>query len=113
MNPAAKFILRDKLKEKLPTLTDDVLYSVISELEKLGALNKEWDETGMNPAEAKETKASKGLPQSFNMVSPMWSGNVSLVEREGFICYQDGEKNVRLHSRSERDMAKKVLKYRK
>ncbi len=113
MNPAAKFILKDKLKEKLPTLTDDVLYNIISELDKLGALAKEWDETESNPAVVKETKANKGLPQSFNMVSPMWSGNVSLIEREGFICYQDGEKNVRLHSRSERDMAKKILKYRK
>lgn len=112
MNPAAKFILRDKIKERFPTLTDDITYELLSELDKLGALKNDWDETGMNLKE-NEVKTSKELPKSFNMVSPMWSGNVFLVEREGFICYQDSENNVRLHSGSEKDMFKKILKYRK
>lgn len=112
MNPAEKFILRDRLKEKLPSLTDDVLYDIISELDKLGALAKTW-EFQANGILPKDEKPKSGLPQTFNMVSPMWSGKVSLVQRENFIGYQDDNQNVRIYGKSEKDVLKKITKYRR
>lgn len=114
MNPAAKFILRDQLKEKLPILTDDVLYKIVSELDKLGVLKEEWDGSkSMVETENKEVKSMSKLPQSFFMISPMWSGNVFLAEKEGFFVYQDSESRVRLHGRTEKELLKRVLKYKK
>jgi len=113
MNPAIKFILRDKLKEKLPTLTDDVAYNVLLELDKLGALSEEWDGVSKTEKEIKTKETKSSLPDSFNMVSPLWSGYVSLITREGFFCYQDNDGNVRLHGKSERELSKKIIKYRK
>jgi hypothetical protein len=110
MNPAEKFILRDKLKTKMPNLTDDVAYDVLSYLDQLGALVKEWNDESALP---KAEKPSNGLPESFNMVSPMWQGHVKLCTREGFVGYQDGEGNMRVFDKTERGLAKKIVKYRK
>lgn len=110
MNPAEKFILRDKLKEKFPELTDDVVYNIISELDKMNALNKTL-ETSNKGIESE--RPSKGLPATFNMISPLWKGKVTLIQKEGFYGYKDSEGNVRLHATTERDLMKKVAKYNK
>ncbi len=110
MNPAEKFLLRDALKIKMPALTDDIIYDIITNLDKLGALAKEWN---ANTESTKDEKPQSGLPQSFNMVSPMWQGYVTLVTREGFFGYQDGEGNVRLFDKTEKGLSRKILKYRK
>lgn len=111
MNPASKFILRDKLKEKFSELTDDVIYNIISELDKMNALNENLESTPNKGLI--EERPAKGLPTTFNMISPLWKGKVTLIQKEGFYGYKDSEGNVRLHAATERDLLKKVAKYNK
>lgn len=110
MNPAEKFILRDKLKEKFPELTDDVVYNIITELDKMNAFGKTLEQSAKG---IDSERPAKGLPQSFNMISPLWKGHVTLMQKEGFYGYKDSEGNVRLHAPTERDLMKKVVKYNK
>lgn len=112
MTPAARFILRDKLKETIPDLTDDVLFQILSELNKLGALVEVWDETSTNPIRTNSPQESS-LPDKFYMVAPMWNGEVFLAKQGDYFVYKDSEGSVRVMSKSERDLKKKIAKYRK
>ena len=76
MDPMTKFIIRDQLKEKFPALTDELLYNLISELDKMKVLHsfREPKQESLNPS-----PINSSLPRTFKMISPLWSGYVRLI----------------------------------
>lgn len=114
MNPVNKLILKEKIKESISNITDSDLYEVILILDKLGALNENWDgEKKQQPVDSSQTNDNSKLPKSFYMVSPMFQGNVSYTTHGEYIGYKDDSNNVRIFAKSEKDLLKKVKKYKK
>lgn len=114
MNPVNKLILKEKIKESMSNLSDSDLYEIILTLDKLGALNENWDgEKKQTPTETSQTVDDSKLPKSFYMVSPMFQGNVSYTTHGDYIGYKDDSNNIRIFAKSEKDLMKKVKKYRK
>ncbi len=113
MNPVNKLILKEKIKESISNIADSDLYEIILTLDKIGALNENWDgEKKKEPSESSQTTDGK-LPKSFYMVSPMFQGNVSYTTHGEYIGYKDDNNNVRIFAKSEKDLLKKVKKYKK
>ena len=85
-------------------------HSIIKHLLDLGALNLFWSpENRQFKAEDKQLE----LPQFFYMVSPLFKGKVTYVERQGWYGYQDEDDNVRVQASSKKQLAKKIVKYAK
>jgi hypothetical protein len=118
-----RFILLNKLKEKLTISIDDNTLSVIlQQLDKLNALNDNWTENNnstintntdnINNSTEKSEKLSKNkLPQSFHLKTPLFQGQVHLSIDEGMFCYRDDYDNIRLYDKTEKGLLKKVQKY--
>jgi len=99
-----------QLKVKFPTLTDELLYELISELDNMKVLStpKEIHESTTPNIISKEL-----LPKTFKMISPLWGGWVYFKRTEGLLGYEDENKNLRLWANTEKDLIKKVKKYKK
>lgn len=114
MNPISKFILQDKLKETFSsTIPDSTLFEVITTLDKLGALNPNWDGSAPKTKEEITTQVNNKLPKSFSMVSPMFQGTVTYTTQGEYIGYKDESDNLRIFAKNEKDLMKKVKKYSK
>lgn len=84
--------------------------SVLDHLIEVGALNLFWTAPNRNfTAESTDLE----LPQKFYMASPLFKGMVTYVSREGWVGYQDEERNVRIQASNKRQLAKKIAKYAK
>lgn len=114
MNPVNKLILKEKIKESVSNIADSDLYEIILILDKLGALNENWDgEKKQESTDSSQVNDNNKLPKSFYMVSPMFQGNVSYTTHGEYIGYKDDSNNIRIFAKSEKDLLKKVKKYKK
>lgn len=115
MNPVNKLILKEKIKESITNIADSDLYEIILTLDKIGALNDNWDGEKKQESSEPSTNSdnSNKLPKSFHMVSPMFQGNVSYATHGEYIGYKDDNGNIRIFAKSEKDLLKKVKKYKK
>ena len=113
MNPVSKFILQDRIKETLSSIPESTLYEVITALDKIGALNPEWNGEAPKTKDEIATQAVNKLPKSFSMVSPMFQGTVYYTTQGEYIGYKDENDNLRIFAKSEKDLMKKVKKYSK
>ena len=109
MNPIHKLNLQDKVKELNPSLNPDVIYQVLTVLEKLKVLPDTWNS---DPHVINE-KIEDKLPKSITIVTPMWQGVVYLVRKENYFAYQDEQHNVRLYEKTEKGLIKKLNKYKR
>ena len=112
MNQTEKFLLKMQLKEKFPALTDELLYEIVSELDKLKVLSTPQKEKTHNH-ENTSTGSKNPLPKSFIMISPLWSGEVRFKTQGTLLGYEDENGNFRLYASTEKDLIKKVKKYKK
>jgi hypothetical protein len=78
---------------------------VLDILEDIGAINPFW-------AASSEIEKEGELPKSFTMISPLFKGLVTLIEKRGHLFYIDGSAQVRLEAINERAMLKKIKKYK-
>ena len=84
--------------------------TIIDGLIELGAINLFWSPTSRN---FKEQEKVLEVPKKFFMVSPLFKGMVNYIERQGWVGYEDQEKNVRIQAPSVKLLAKKIIKYAK
>lgn len=119
-----RFILLNKLKEKLTTEIDDqTLSNILQQLDKLNALNDNWVEQVGEEKQKKEnhplvenddlSKNSNNnkLPKTFYLKTPLYQGQVYLSIENGGFCYKDDYDNIRLYDRTDKGLLKKVKKY--
>jgi len=109
MNPVHKLNLQDKLKEMDSDLDADVIYRVLTALDKLRVLPDVWS---VDPHVINE-KIGNTLPKTISIVTPMWGGIVYLIKKDNYFAYQDENNNVRIYDKTEKGLAKKLNKYKK
>jgi hypothetical protein len=109
MNPIDKLNLQDKIKETNPDIDSNIIYKVLTALEKLEILPELWNNDSLIIKE----KTVNALPKTLKIVTPMWQGIVYLVKKENYFGYQDEFGNVRVYDKTEKGLVKKINKYKK
>lgn len=108
MSPELKKQLTEAVKKNKPQYDVPTVYNIIEALEQLNALNPFWT------LEQKSVEVSDlKLPFRFKMISPLYQGYVtykSLSETQK--AYVDGNGEVRILAKSDKELQKKMAKYK-
>jgi hypothetical protein len=108
MNPIEKIALQDKLREMYPDIENNIIFKIITGIDKLGFLK----DKGLVEGEVVSTYTdADNLPKVVTIFTPMWQGKVTLTKTEGYFSYKDDMGNVRLYDKTERGLAKKLKRY--
>lgn len=108
--------MQSKYKYNLATTINELVrdentsQQIIEKLDELGALNDFWV-----PQQIKDSDRTSpaSVPQRFLMVSPLFQGEVTLIERDGWYGYEDENGEIRLQAKTLFKLSKKVKRYAK
>lgn len=92
---------------KLPQIEVE---TIVNSLSGLDALNMFWCAPNRK---LKIGNTTVKVPEKFFMVSPLFKGMVTFVQREGWCGYEDENGNVRVQASNTNGLAKKIVKYAK